>query len=226
MSDQVEIPDGSDDFGLIETLLWTKDGGFLYLDEHLARLSSSARALGFLHSDAAFLAALRDEVADPLDERLRVRYALCRDGRFEASALPIDATEPGTVWRVAVAEARFDSGDPMLRHKTTRREIYVRELAEAAMRCRADEVLFRNERDEVCEGARTNVFLAQDGALLTPPLSCGLLPGTLRAHLLASGRAREAALRLEDFYGEAEFYMGNSVRGLVRSTLIVERHEA
>ena len=40
MSDQSEIPDRSaDDFGLIETLLWTEDGGFLYLDEHVARLS-------------------------------------------------------------------------------------------------------------------------------------------------------------------------------------------
>ncbi|WP_159731660.1 aminotransferase class IV family protein [Methylosinus sp. Ce-a6] len=226
MSDQGEIPDRSDDFGLIETLLWTQDGGFLYLGEHVARLTSSARALGFLHSDEAFLAALREEVEDPLDTRLRVRYALGRDGRFEASSLPIDATEPGTIWRVAVAEARFESDNPMLRHKTTRREIYERELAEAAMRRRADEVLFRNERDEVCEGARTNVFLARDGALLTPPLACGLLPGTLRAHLLASGEARESVLRLEDFAGDAEFYMGNSVRGLVRSTLIDEESEA
>ncbi|MBU3890232.1 aminotransferase class IV [Methylosinus sporium] len=222
MSDQGEIPDRSEDFGLIETLLWTQDGGFLYLSEHVARLSASARALGFLHSDEAFLAALKEEVADPLDERLRVRYALGRDGRFEASSLPIDAIAPETIWRVAVAEARFESDDPMLRHKTTRRELYERELAEAAMRCRADEVLFRNERDEVCEGARTNVFLARDGVLLTPPLSSGLLPGTLRAHLLASGKARESLLRLEDFSGDAEFYFGNSVRGLVRAALIAE----
>ena len=54
--------------------------------------------------------------------------------------------------------------------------------------------------------------------MLTPPLSCGLLPGTLRAHLLREGRAREATLRLADFEG-AEFYMGNSVRGLVRGVL-------
>ena len=82
----------------------------------------------------------------------------------------------------------------------------------------ADEVLFLNERDEVCEGARANVFLAREGVLLTPPLSSGLLPGTLRAHLLREGRAREAVLRLADFEG-AEFYMGNSVRGLVRGAL-------
>jgi branched-subunit amino acid aminotransferase/4-amino-4-deoxychorismate lyase len=221
MSDQGEISDGGD-FGLIETLLWTETDGFLYLDEHVARLSASARALGFVYEAATFLAALREAVEDPMDERLRVRFALGRDGRFEASALPIDPIPPETVWRVALAQARFTSVDPMLRHKTTLRELYERELAEARMRDNVDEVLFLNERDEVCEGARVNVFLARDGVLLTPPLESGLLPGTLRAHLLATGEARESLLRLEDFAGEAEFYMGNSVRGLVRATLIVE----
>ena len=80
-------------------------------------------------------------------------------------------------------------------------------------------MLFLNERDEVCEGARCNVFLERDGGLLTPPLSSGLLPGTLRAHLLASGRAKESVLRLTDFAEGAKFYMGNSVRGLVRAKL-------
>ncbi|HEY8214763.1 MAG TPA: aminotransferase class IV, partial [Methylocystis sp.] len=105
-------------------------------------------------------------------------------------------------------------------------DIYERELIEAKLRCDADEVLFLNERDEICEGARANVFLARDGALLTPPLACGLLPGTLRAHLLASGEAKEQVLRLDDFLDGAEFYLGNSVRGLVRATLIVEDNEA
>ncbi|MBY6239730.1 aminotransferase class IV [Methylosinus sp. Sm6] len=220
MSDQGEIPDGrADEFGLIETLLWTAGSGFYCLDEHAARLRASARALGFAHSDEMFLSALREAVDDPLDERLRVRFVLARDGRFETSALPIDATPPEMLWRVAVAQERFSSDDPMLRHKTTRRDIYERELAEAKLRCGADEVLFLNERDEVCEGARTNVFLAREGALLTPPLACGLLPGTLRAHLLASGAARESVLRLEDF-AQAEFRMGNSLRGMTRATLI------
>jgi 4-amino-4-deoxychorismate lyase len=222
MSDQGEIPDRrAEDFGLIETLLWTAAGGFYCLDEHVARLRASARALGFAHSDEMFLSALREAIDDPLDDRLRVRFVLARDGRFETSALPFEETSSETVWRVAVAEARFSSDDPMLLHKTTRRDIYERELAEAKLRCKADEVLFLNERDEVCEGARTNVFLVRDGGLLTPPLACGLLPGTLRAHLLAMGAVRESLLRREDFADE-EFLMGNSLRGLTRARLIAE----
>jgi len=76
------------------------------------------------------------------------------------------------------AYSRLASSDPLLRHKTTRRDQLERELG-AAMARRADEVVFRNERDEVCEGARANLFLAAGGPLLTPPTACGLLPGTL-----------------------------------------------
>jgi 4-amino-4-deoxychorismate lyase/para-aminobenzoate synthetase/4-amino-4-deoxychorismate lyase len=203
MSDQGAIPDRRiDDFGLIETLLWTRDNGFFLLAEHLERLRRSSAQLGFRCDEARVVAALTHAVES------------FPGAAIESSAVKIEPVAEGAVWTVAVAERRFASTEPLLRHKTTRREIYETELARSG----ADEVLFLNERDEVCEGARANVFLAREGVLLTPPLSCGLLPGTLRAHFLREGRAREAALRLADFEG-AEFYMGNSVRGLVRAEL-------
>ncbi|MBP8789050.1 MAG: aminotransferase class IV, partial [Azonexus sp.] len=49
--------------------------------------------------------------------------------------------------------------------------------------------VFLNERGEVAEGARSNVFVGRDGTLLTPSLSSsGCLPGVLRAELLAACR--------------------------------------
>ena len=46
-----------------------------------------------------------------------------------------------------------------------------------------------NERGEVCEGTITSVFVdIGDGALLTPPLRCGLLPGVLRGEMLDAGK--------------------------------------
>ncbi|WP_330082818.1 aminotransferase class IV [Methylocystis iwaonis] len=150
-----------------------------------------------------------------LPQRLRVRLVLSRDGSIETSATPIDPIPPETIWRVALAERRFSSADPLLRHKTTRRALYEESLAEAVKRHGADEVLFLNERDELCESARCSLFVPSGDILLTPPLSSGLLAGTLRASLIAEGRAREAVLRLDDL-GD-EFYLGNSVRGLVRA---------
>ena len=80
-----------------------------------------------------------------------------------------------------------------------------------------DEVLFLNERGEVCDGTITSVFVARGGALVTPPLRCGLLPGVLREEMLAEGLCREAVLGREDL---AEGLMvGNSLRGLIPARL-------
>lgn len=219
MSDQGPLPDRlADDFGLIETLLWTTEGGYALLPEHLARLAASAAALRFAHVEENVRAALAAAVAEPAAPSLRVRLVLSRDGTIETGLTPITSIAPETVWRVALAEPRFDPADPLLRHKTTRRARYEEPLADALARHGADEVLFLNTRGELCETARGNLFIADGDALLTPPLASGLLPGTLRARLIAEGRARETVLRLADL--PAEFLVGNSVRGLVRAQLI------
>lgn len=207
MPAQGALPDES--FGLIETLLFAA-GGFVLLEEHLARLAASAQALGFAHDEGAAQVKLEALVANALAPRLRVRLVLGRDGMLAGEAVPLAPAPPNLVWRVTPARERFCSADPLLRHKTTLRARYEEPLAAAG----TDEVIFLNERGEICEGARSNVFLESGGVLLTPPLSCGLLPGTLRAALLAEGRAREAVLTPADL-GSGKLFMGNSVRGLV-----------
>ncbi len=211
------------DFGLIETMRWTRAIGFELLPEHLERLAGSSAVLGFAYDEARVRAALDAAVNSAAQQSAptsvwRVRLVLHRHGAVETSVTPIEAQAADIVWRVALAQKRFASDDPRLRHKTTRRALYEDELAAATKRCGADEVIFRNERDEICEAARCNVFLQQGDLFLTPPLACGLLPGTLRAHLLATGRAREQILRLDDLRND--FRLGNSVRGLMRARLI------
>lgn len=224
MSDQGAVSDRRENgFGLIETLLWTSDGGFHLLPEHLTRLAASSAALGFRYDESRVRDALDSAVSGYLRDggapatHMRVRLVLSQDGAIETSVTEIEPVPPGTVWRVVMAPTRFSSADPLLRHKTTRRALYEDALADAIHRLGADEVLFLNERDEACESARCNLFVERGGALLTPPLSCGLLPGTLRTRLLADGCAREAILRVEDLADG--FLLGNSVRGLVRGTL-------
>lgn len=213
MPDQSELPDRSlSGFGLIETLLWRRGEGFYLLDDHLRRLAASAAALGFRYDEKQALSALDAAAASLQAPRSRVRLVLQPEGGIETSVTAIEPSSMDAVLRIVPAQRRFSSGDPLLRHKTTRRELYESELAASG----ADEVLFLNERGEVCEGARANVFLPRESSLLTPPLFCGLLPGTLRGRLLAEGRAREQVLHLEDFEAR-EFYMGNSVRGLMRA---------
>ena len=75
------------------------------------------------------------------------------------------------MWTLRIASTRIDSGDPLLRHKTTRRQVYEAARAEFP-RDEADEVLLLNERGEVCEGTITNVFVdIGEPVLVTPPLA-------------------------------------------------------
>ena len=104
-------------------------------------------------------------------------------------------------------------------HKTTRRELYERELARLQAATGCDDVVFLNTHGEVTEASRCTLFIARDDRLLTPPLSCGLLPGTLRRALLDDPAVaiEERILTLADLAAADVVYLGNSVRGLVRA---------
>jgi len=123
--------------------------------------------------------------------------------------------DEGMSWRVVLADEALEADDYLLRHKTTARARYDRVLAALAGRATVFDAIFLNARGEVCEGARSNVFVERDGILLTPPVACGLLPGVLRRTLLDSGRAVETVLRLEDLVQGPALYVGNALRGLL-----------
>jgi para-aminobenzoate synthetase/4-amino-4-deoxychorismate lyase len=81
-------------------------------------------------------------------------------------------------------------------------------------------VIYLNERGEIAEGSRTNIFVERREVLATPRLASGLLPGVLRAELIAAGKAVERVLTLEDLKSADAVFLGNSVRGLVPAQLI------
>jgi para-aminobenzoate synthetase/4-amino-4-deoxychorismate lyase len=206
-------------FELIETMLYEPDRGIVLLDRHLERLATSARYFAFVCDDKAVRRALADAVKGKT-ERLRVRLLLAESGAVTVTITPLPAPAADAVMRFAVSKSRVDSADIFLFHKTTRRELYDREWQLYADSMGADEVIYLNERGELAEGSRTTIFLERDGRLLTPAVSSGLLPGTLRAELIAEGRAVEAVLTLEDLEAADRVFLGNSVRGLVRATLL------
>ena len=189
---------------LIETLRWEK--GFVRLTAHLARMEQSARVFGLAFDRATALAALEKAVAGK-QGALRVRLTLNEAGDHDASAHDLAFNPPH--WTYAVSPERTHSEDMFLRHKTNWRELYEGEVR----RLGNDEVIFVNQQGELTEGARSNIFVARDGLLLTPPLAAGVLAGQLRAELIAQGKAREARLTPDDLEGEV--YFGNSLRGLI-----------
>ncbi len=189
---------------LIETLRW--ENGFVRLESHLARMEHSARVFGLAFDTRAAIAALEQAVAGRAGP-LRVRLTLNEAGVHQAGAY--DLPPNSSHWTYAVSPERTHSSDLLLRHKTSWRDLYESEVK----RLGTDEVIFCNQRGELTEGARSNIFIRCDGVLLTPPLEAGVLDGRLRVELIAQGQAREAVLTPDDLKGEV--YFGNSLRGLI-----------
>ncbi len=211
------LTDPPKSFELIETLLHEAGTGFWLLDGHIKRLRASAAYFGYAFEERAVQEALDRAVEGRKNERLRVRLLLAENGSVTVTTAEQPAQAPGSVMRFVISDTRLDSTNAFLFHKTTRRELYDREWQHYADTAGSDEVLYLNERGEVAEGSRTNVFVESGGKLVTPPLSSGLLPGVLRGELIASGKAQEAVLTVDDLARAEAIYVGNSVRGLVRA---------
>ena len=211
-------PPSDPGFRLIETFRWVPDTGILRHARHLSRLRRSAAALGIV-----IVAEEVEQALSGLDELdsggpLRVRLTVDAAGRAEVTTQPFVPLAQNTVWNVAICQTRLNAADPWLRVKTTCRALY--DQARADMPAGTQEIVFLNQHDEVCEGSITNVFARINGQLVTPALRCGLLPGILREELLDTGAAVESVLTPGDLAGAEEVFVGNSLRGLIRCSVL------
>ncbi len=197
------------DFDLIETMRFDPHDGISELDRHLNRMKASADALGFAFDRHGARNELQ-AATFRLREEKKVRLLLSPSGAIAVEARPIP-TEPDEPVAVAVRERAVRTDDFRLAHKTSDRGFY--DEARAGSGC--FETIFVDEDGFLTEGSFTHIFVEEDGRFVTPPLSRGLLPGILRARMIEQGDAVERDVKLASL--PAEFYIGNSVRGLIKA---------
>lgn len=206
--------DSGAEVDLIETMAFTPENGIALLELHLERVAASSAELGFAFDRHAVRNAVQALCFDA-DRPSKLRLMISRGGAYslELGEMPVPFPDPVSC---AVLRLPIDSGDWRLRHKTSDRGFYEAGLR-AAKAAGAAEALFLRDDGLLTEGSFTNIFVERDGTLLTPSATLGLLPGVLRRHLIDSGRAEEAELRLEDL--EQGFLIGNALRGLIPARL-------
>lgn len=195
------------DFRLIETFGYLPGEGIPRRQLHLARMARSAVSFG-MPFDVAAAGRLLDGVGG--ETPLRCRLTLSAEGALDLGIA--DMPPPAASWRFAISDVRLNSRDVFLQHKTTRRALY--DQTRASLPDGVDELLFLNERGEICEGTITNfVATLPGGRRLTPPLSSGCLPGVYRQSLLDAGLVREAVLTPQDLTAAAGISLINALRG-------------
>jgi para-aminobenzoate synthetase/4-amino-4-deoxychorismate lyase len=208
----------ANDFEIFETMYASRAHGCRHAALHLARMQASARYFGFAFDFEAAEASLDAACAALAPGVMRLRFSVSCRGKFSAqSAALAELAQPV---RLLLAGDATRSDDIFLRHKTSVRARY-----DAAWRnaeaLGAFDTLFFNERGELTEGGRSNVFALIDGRWCTPPLACGALPGVMRAVLLADPAwdAQERVITRPMLEGAAGIMVCNALRGPLMATL-------
>lgn len=197
----------SSDFQLIETIKIQNKSMFLK-EEHMSRLKASAEHFGFVFNRSIL------DIEPEQDGILRI--LLYKDGTFETEYKPLEKAFTNLV---KISDIVLDSKNEFMRFKTTYRPWFLESYKKIKNEEVYDEIYF-NEKGELCEGARCNILVEQEGKFYTPPLDCGILNGTMRENLLTSGVCTEKILYKQDLLNAENIYCINSVRGIKRVELV------
>lgn len=201
-------------FDIIETALWEPENGVFLRERHLARMMATARYFGYPLNTEELDDALNIATSG-LTQTSKVRILLSKDGMFTIESPPI--TKLAEVPLIGFATRCIRSTNPFLFHKTTHREMYTRAKAS---RPDCDDVILWNERGEITEASSNNLVIKFGDEWFTPATESGLLPGTFRAHLLATNQIQERVIHKSELAKATKIWLINSVRGWREATLL------
>ena len=195
------------DFGLFETLLWSSKTGFDDLREHWQRLEASSRYFCIPFDRVAAESLLQRESGN-WGSDMRVRLNLHADGNLRVDAARYRRS--GASVSLKMADEPVDKDDIFLRHKTTWRGVYDRERDRLGP---ADDAVLYNQRGEVTETTVANIAFRFGQHWFTPPVHCGLLPGTARAVAIRRGELTERIVTVMEACKADEIHLFNALRG-------------
>ncbi len=194
---------------------------FINLEQHIKRLDNSSRFFGFIIKQRAMQEKLAQTkkalISSHKQGNFKVRLTAYHSGDVELSheLIPEDN---GATKLVMVSENKIDSFSIFQYHKTSRREIYNQEY-DKARKAGFYEAIILNERNEVAEACRHNIFIKINGKWHTPPLLAGILNGIQRQIFMRQHDVTEVPVTLEQLYNSDEIILTNSVRGAVKVNL-------
>jgi branched-chain amino acid aminotransferase len=217
--------------GLFETLL-AIDGAPVFAGRHLGRLQQACARLGWDFSIPDFLGTAVELLArnDLTAGRARIRLVVT------AGSGPVHDLTPGSdrlVWMTALPVGDPSDSLTACLSPWPRNEC----SALAGMKCASyaenlialdhahrqgfDETIFPNTAGHLCEAATANLFVVLGGALLTPPLASGCLPGITREVVIELAKdlgmpCEERDLLPGELPRAEEVFLTSSIRGVAR----------
>lgn len=201
------------EYQLFETML-LRNSNIPNLKHHLSRLKKSAKLNLFHYDQKEILKELKNAVSGDFSlGEYRVKLLLWKYGKVEVRIGKLTPL-PDKI-DVAISNSRISSDDRYLYFKSTHRQLYDSERA-LTIKGGLFDLIYLNERGEVCEGGITNIFIRQRNEYLTPPVKSGLLEGVGRKLFMENNRCFEVELFPHDLADADEIILTNSLRGPVK----------
>ncbi|WP_366249037.1 aminodeoxychorismate synthase component I [Terribacillus aidingensis] len=197
-------------FKLLETIAYS-NGRFTLENRHIRRLLQSADYFSIPIEEAAVRKLLHQHQIKHSGASHRVRLLADSNGELELFYSEMPALKENKQ-RFALSATPIDKTNRYYYHKTTYRKVYEDYKIEKPD---VFDTLLWNEAGELTEFTIGNLVIEQEGKLLTPPVTSGLLPGTLREELVEKGTIQEAVLTKSDLLTASRIWLINSVRGWV-----------
>lgn len=203
-----------DYFEIFETIR-SENGEIKFLEEHLDRMKSAANYFLFKFSERKIRKQIQKSVAEIDKQKPRkVKLSLTKWGEIRVDISDIPKLNKNV--SVILSQNKISSIDKFKCFKTTNRKLYDSEYAGFTPKG-FYEVLFFNEKDELAEGSRTNIFLRKGNSWFTPPLDSGALSGVYRKYFIEKlPDISEKSIKVEDLISADELLLTNALRGEVK----------
>lgn len=208
------LTEPSDNFEIFETMK-CENGEIKFLEQHLERMKSACEYFLFMFSKKKIKKKINSKLKD-LDNRktFRFRLSLSKWGDVKTEISNFQRLKKEI--SVIISQNKIISTDTFRQFKTTNRKLYDDEYALYNTKG-FFEVIYLNERNEVAEGSRTNIFFRKGNSWFTPTLESGALPGIFRKHfILKANNLIEKNVKLQDLVDADEIILTNALRGEIK----------
>ena len=212
----IELDEGySFGLGLFETILLYNEKP-IFLDEHLARINKSITDL--------------ELKIEKLKKNEVFQYLNNNKNTLEYEVLKIVLSEKNRIFlkreytytekdyqkgfSLNISKVRRNESSIFTFHKTLNYGDNILEKRKSK-KMGYDEPIFFNSKNQITEGATSNIFVVVGDKIYTPKLSCGLLNGIVRQYIVSNYDIIESEIDLEFLNNADEIFLTNSLFGIM-----------
>ena len=203
--------------GFFETID-VKNKKALFLDKHFSRINKALKDFGLYNPD--FEKIFNEEYINKYIELNELSSCALKISISENNALISHRENP---YNAASYKKGFSVCKSNVHRNETSKFTYVKSLnygdniieKRYALKNGYDEPIFLNSKNQICEGATTNIFFVKHNKIFTPKIECGLLNGTIRSFLIEKYDITETILYYDEVKSYDEMFLTNSLMGIM-----------